>query len=129
RDELKKVGTLYMRDEALVAVDHVVIALANGAGLHAARIAASLRLGLRECGIFFAAQDRIEIALLHLLVQPQQDRPRRRTEYAVTAIGQRDRSVHLFPHDREREQREALAAELGRRIEQPQPQLARLRFQ
>src|ERR1700742_3588754 len=102
-----------MRDETLVAVDDVMIALADRAGLHAARIAASLRLGLRECRIFFAAQDRIEIALLHLFRQPQQDRARRRTEDAITAIRQRDRAVHLFPHHREREQRQALAAELG----------------
>ena len=112
-----------MRDEALVAVDDVVVALADGARLHAAGIAAGLRLGLREGRGLLAAQQRIEILLLHLLRQPQQDRARRRAEHTVAAVGQRDRAVHLLPDHREREQREALAAELSRCVELPQPEL------
>src|SRR6267142_4821285 len=118
-----------MRDEALVAVDDIVITLANSAGLYAAGIAASLRLGLRECRGFFAAQDGIEIALLHLFRQPQQDWARRWPEHAITTVGERNRAVHFFPHHRECEQRKALAPEFGRRVELPQSQLACLRLQ
>ena len=104
RHQLQKIGALGVRDEALVAVDDIVIALADGARLHAAGIAAGLRLGLREGRRLLAAQQRIEIALLHLLRQPQQDRARRWAEHAVAAIGQRDRAMHLLPHHRERQQ-------------------------
>jgi hypothetical protein len=127
-DELQEIGALGMRDEALVAVDEVMIALADRAGLHAAGIAAGFRLGLREGGGFFAAQQRIEIALLHLFGEPQQDRARRGPEHAVAAIGERDRAGNLLPHHRERQQAQALAAELGRRIELPKAQFARLGF-
>src|SRR5262245_22461248 len=121
--ELQKVGALGMRDETLVAVDDVVVALTDGTRLHAARIAARLRLGLRESGGFLATEDRIEVLLLHLLGQPQQDRPRRWAEHTVAAVGQRDRAMHLLPNNGERKQRKALAAELSGRVELPQAQL------
>ncbi len=99
-DELQKISALGMRDEALVAVDDIVVAVANGARLHAAGIAAGLGLGLREgCG-FLATQQRIEVLLLHLLRQPQQDRTGRGPEHTVAAVGQRDGAAAPPPRPR-----------------------------
>src|SRR5262249_51533277 len=43
-DQLEEIGALGVRDETLIAVDEVVVAVANRAGLHAAGIAAGLGL-------------------------------------------------------------------------------------
>ena len=118
-----------MRDEALVAVDDVVVAVADGPRLYAAGIAAGLRLGLREGRRLLAADCRIEVLLLHLLRQSKQDRARRRPKHTVAAIWQRDRAADLLPDHGEREQREALAAEFSRCVELPQAQLSGFGFQ
>ena len=128
-DELQEVRALRVRDEALVAVDHVMVAVAHRGRAHAARIGAGIGLGLREGGGLLAAQDRIEIALLLLGRQRQQDRAHLRPEDAGSASRQRHGACQLLGHDRDREQAQVLSAELGRRLEQPESKLAGLGFE
>ena len=66
RHELHEVGLVGAGDEALGAVDHVVVAVAHGGGAHAAGIGAGVGLGLREADLLLAAQHRQEILLLQL---------------------------------------------------------------
>jgi len=53
--ELHEIGITGAGDEALDAVDQVMIAVAHGGGAHAAGIGAGVGLGLREAGLLFPA--------------------------------------------------------------------------
>ena len=66
RHQLHEVGLVGAGDEALDAVDDVMVAVAHGGGAHAAGIGAGVGLGLREAGFLLAAQHRQQILLLHL---------------------------------------------------------------
>ncbi len=56
--ELHEIGVVGAGDEALDAVDHVVVAVAHGGGAHAAGIGAGIGLGLREASLLLPAQQR-----------------------------------------------------------------------
>ena len=60
-------------DEALDAVDHVVVAVAHGGGAHAAGIGAGVGLGLREADLLLAAQHRQQVFLLQLAGERVED--------------------------------------------------------
>ena len=59
RHQLTKVGTTRTGDESFIAVDNIVVALPNGAGLHRCRIRARVRFGLHETKMLFAFKNRI----------------------------------------------------------------------
>ena len=112
-DELDEVRFAGVLDEALVAVDDVVIALAHRARAHVRRVAAGVGLGLREGGGLLAAQHREEVLPALRLGQREQDRDHARPENAWAARRQRHGARHLLPHRREREEAQPLAAELA----------------
>ena len=126
RHQLQKVGALGVRDEALVAVDDVVVALAHRRRAHGAGIRARVGLGLRKRRRLLAAQHGKEIFLLLRRIEREQDRLHVRTEHAWPARRQRDAARDLFPDHDQPQEAEALTAMLRRHIEQPQPQLLRL---
>src|ERR1043166_1054048 len=85
-------------DEALGAVDDVVVALAHSGGAHAARVAARVRLGLRQAPFELAADGRQQVFLLLRLVEVIEDRADVRAEDLHPAAGQRNRAAELRPH-------------------------------
>ena len=127
--ELQEVRALGVRDEPLVAVDHVTVALPHRGGAHSARIGARIGLGLRKCRGFFTAQDRMQIAILLLRVERKQDGAHLRSKNSGAARRQRNRPGELFVDDGESQQTQILAAQVCRHFEQPQSKLSGLCFQ
>ncbi len=118
-----------MRDETFVAIDDVTIALPHRGRAHAARIGAGIGLGLRKGRRFFAAQNRMEIAILLLRAERQQNGTYLRSEDSRSTRRQRNRPGELFIDDGQSEQTQILAAEVCRNFEEPQPKLLGLYFQ
>src|SRR5260370_39308722 len=55
--QLAEAGFTGAGDEALGAIDNIVVALAYGPGFHRSRIAARVRLGLHEATLFLTVSD------------------------------------------------------------------------
>ena len=123
----KKSASAGVGDPALVAVDHVVIALAHRGGAHRAGIGARVGLRLREGRHLLAAQHREKVLFLLRVGQREQDRPQVRPEHERPARRHRDRARHLLPDHHHAEQVQALSAVLDRHVEEPQPELLGLR--
>ena len=85
------------RDEALGAVDDVVVALAHRGRSHTAGVAARVRLGLGEAPVQFAADGRQQILRLLLFVEVIEDRTDARAEHVDAARRQRDGAAELGP--------------------------------
>ena len=113
RHQLHEVGVAGAGDEALDAVDDVMVAVADGDGAHAARIGAGIGLGLGEAGFQLAAHRRQQILLLHL-------------------AGERiENGAHARPGDvahAARRQRDASATARSRRPSAPAPKSRRRRI-
>ena len=116
-------------DEALGAVDDIVIALAHRASFHRRRIGAGIRLGLHEAELFLSSQHRVHETLFLFRIERVENRPHFRAEDALAARRQRHRARQLFPHQHLRQAAEPAAAVLFRHVEHPQPHLAGLFFQ
>src|SRR5215813_9861638 len=121
--ELHEIGVTGAGDEALDAVDQVVIAVVHGGGAHAAGVGAGVGLGLREAGLLLSAQQRQQVLLLHLALQRVEDAARGWTGNALAARRYGDGAGELFPHHGAREDRHAAAAILRRNVELPDAQL------
>jgi hypothetical protein len=104
----------------LGAVDDVVIAIANRSCLHSRRIAAGVRLGLRETDSFFAADHRHEKTLFLFFVAVKQHRPHFRPEDRCVPKRDRHGTRDLFHDHATAHQIETGAAVLLRHVEQPE---------
>src|SRR5215831_12349402 len=121
--ELHEVGVAGGGDEALDAVDQVVIALAHGGGAHAAGIGAGVGLGLREAGLLLSAQQRQQVLLLHPTLQRVENAARGWAGNALAAGRYGDGARELFPYHGAREGRHAAAAVFRRHVELPDAEL------
>src|SRR6516165_236633 len=121
--ELHEIGVAGTGDEALDAVDQVVIAVAHGGGAHAAGIGPGVGLGLREAGLLLSAQQRQQVFLLHLALQRVENAARGWTGNALAARRDGDGARELFPHHGAREGRHAAAAIVRRHVELPDAEL------
>src|SRR5215831_11330720 len=121
--ELHEIGVTGAGDEALDAVDQVVIAVAHGGGAHAAGVGAGVRLGLREAGLLLSAQQRQQVLLLHLVLQRVENAARGWTGNALAARRYGDGARELFPYHGARQDRHAAAAIFRRYVELPDAQL------
>ena len=97
-DQLGVVRLVGAGDEALGAVDDVVVAVAHRGGAHAARIAAGLGLGLRQAPVELAADGRQQVLFLLLIVEMIEDRADGRPEDLDPARRQRDAAAELRPY-------------------------------
>src|SRR5258705_7549290 len=104
-----EVGAVGAGDEALHAVDDVVVAIAYRGGAHGAGIGAGVGLGLRETALAFAARGRHQVALAHLAGQRIERRADLRAEDAHDPGWQRHGAPELRPYDRASEHAETLA--------------------
>src|SRR5499427_7567327 len=120
---LHEIGVAGAGDEALDAVDQVVIALAHGGGAHAAGIGAGVGLGLREAGFLLSAQQRQQVLLLHLALQRVENAAHGWTGNALATGRDGDGARELFPHHGAREGRHAAAAIFRRHVELPDAEL------
>ena len=107
-------------DEALGAVDHVVIAVAHGGGAHRTGIGAGVRLGLREAALALAADGRQEVTLAHLAFERIERGAHVGAENAHAARRECDGAADLRPHYRARKLSEALAAIFLRHVDLPE---------
>ena len=98
RDQLREMRLVGAGDEALHAVDDVVIALAHRGRAHAAGIAAGVGLGLGQAPVQLAADGRQQVLLLLLVVEVIEDRADVGAEDVDAARGQRDGAAELGPH-------------------------------
>src|SRR5262249_10332592 len=121
--ELHEIGVAGAGDEALDAVDQVVIAVADGGRAHAAGVGAGVGLGLGEAGVLPPAQKRQQVLLLHLALQRVEDAARGWTGNALAARRYGDGARELFPYHGTREDRHAAAAIFRRNVELPDAQL------
>src|SRR5215831_5812915 len=121
--ELHEIGVTGSCDEALDAVDKVVIAVAHGDGAHAAGIGAGVGLGLREAGLLLSAQQRQQVLLLHLALEGVENAACGRTGNALAARRYGDGARELFPYHGAREDRHAAAAIFRRHVELPDAEL------
>src|SRR5437899_4512434 len=121
--ELHEIGVAGTGDEALDAVDQVVIALAHGGSAHAAGIGAGVGLGLREAGLLFPAQQRQQVVLLHLTLQRVEDAAPGRAGSTLAARRYGDGAGELFPYHGAREDRHAAATIFRRHVELPDAEL------
>ena len=121
--ELHEIGVAGTGDEALDAVDQVMIALAHGGGAHAAGIGAGVRLRLREAGFLLSAQQRQQVLLLHLALQRVENAACGWTGNALAAGRYGDGARELFPHHGAREGRHAAPAIFRRHVELPDAEL------
>src|SRR5262249_6149941 len=120
--ENDEVGPIGAGDEALGAVDDVVVAVAHRGGAHGARIGAGLGLGLCEAALALAARGRNQVTLTHLALEGVERRPDIGAENAHHPGRQRDGAAELGPDDRMAEHTKALAAELLGDADLPQAQ-------
>src|SRR5207247_282188 len=72
RDDEEVVGDVGERNPALLAAQHVAVAVLHGGGLNRARVAAGARLGETVAGQLLPLRLRHEIALLLVLGAPRQ---------------------------------------------------------
>ncbi len=111
-------------DPDFAAVDYPVVAVALGAGFHRGRIAAGARLGDADGRDRFAARVGLEIERALLIVD------RRHQHAQVRRIGRqgigRNGLADLFVDSDHRDGGQIRAAELGGRVETPQPKFVRL---
>src|SRR5262249_35150050 len=121
--ELHEIGITGAGDEALDAVDQVMLAVAHSSGAHAAGIGAGVRLGLREAGLLLPAQQRQQVLLLHLALERVENAARGWTGNALAARRDGDGARELFPHHGAREGRHASAAIVRRHVELPDAEL------
>ena len=121
--------TLRVGDEALVAVDNVIVAVADRGGAHHRGITAGVRFGLGKAGDLFARNHRKQVVLLLSLTELKQDRADFRAEHVRLARRKRDRPAHLFPDDHARQQAKPEPSIFRRRVDQPQPHLLGGAFQ
>ena len=110
-------------DEALHAVDDVVIAVPNGGGAHAAGIAAGIGLGLRQAPVELAADGRQQVLLLLRVVEVIEDRADVRAEDVAAARRQRDGAAELGPHRHLGDEPHAEPAVLQRHVVAGKPKL------
>ena len=115
-----------MRDEPFIAIDYVVIAISDRSCAHGARVSASIRFGLSKGSGFFAAQDRIEIALLLLWCKRKKNRSYLRPKNTRPARRQRHSACKLLRDHCDRQETEVLPSEVGGHLQQPKPKFARL---
>ena len=124
RHQLHEVGFVGAGDEALDAVDDVVVAVAHRDRAHAARIGAGVGLGLGEAGLQLAAHRRQQILFLHLAFERIQNGAHRRPGNAAHAARrQRNRARQFLLDDRARQHRQFGAAELFRDVHFPEAQI------
>ena len=90
RDHPDAVGAVVAADEDLLAVDHVLVAVADGGGRHAGQVGAGAGLGQELPGAHLAAVDRRQERLLLLLGAPDEDRRRAQPAAAVVVRRQRE---------------------------------------
>ena len=119
RHQLHEVRLVGAGDEALGAVDDVVIAVLHRGGAHAAGIGAGVRLGLREGDLLLAAQHRHQVFLAQLALEREQDVAHRRAGDAFAARGQRDGARQLLGDDGALEQRQSGTAVFLRHLHHP----------
>ncbi len=122
-NELRVMRLVGVADEALGAVDDVVIALAHRGGAHAARIAAGFRLGLGQAPVQLAADRRQQVLFLLLVVEVIEDRADIGAEHVGAARRQRDAAAKLGPDRRFGDQPHAEAAIFHRHVVALQAQL------
>ena len=122
RHDLGEVGGARVADKALGAVQHPLVAVQHRPGLHARGVAAGIGLGLGEAGGLLAAEHRVEIALLLLVVALEQDAARLRAKDRVVAEGDGDGPGYLLLDHAAGQQIEPGAAVLGGHVEHPEPQ-------
>ena len=70
RKDLREIGFVGSGDEALDAVDDVVVAVAHGRRAHRCRVGAGVRFGLREAASLLAAYHRHQIFFARLPFEP-----------------------------------------------------------
>ena len=125
----QEVGDRAVGGEPLVAVDHPLVAVADGGGLQQRRIrAGGVGLGHAERRLQVPGQQRMQVALLLLLAAGQ------REDLRVAGVGRRvaerqrrDRAgAEDLVHQPELDLAEPLAAELGIEVRRPQAALADL---
>src|SRR5215813_12439159 len=121
--ELHEIGVTGSCDEALDAVDKVVIAVAHGDGAHAAGIGAGVGLGLREAGLLLAAQQRQQVFLLHLALERIENAARGRPGDALAACRDGDGAGEFLPDHGTRQDRHAAAAIFLGDVELPDAEL------
>ena len=123
RDQLRVVRLVGAGDEALDAVDDVVIALAHRGRAHAAGIAAGVGLGLRQAPVQLAADGRQQVLLLLLVVEVIEDRADVGAEHVAAARRQRDGAAELRPHRDLGDQAHAEPAVFARHVVAGEPEL------
>ena len=123
RDQLGEMRLVGAGDEALRAVDDVVIALAHRGRAHAAGIAAGIGLGLGQAPVQLAPDGRQQVLLLLLFVEMIEDRADVGAEHVDAARGQRDGAAKLGPHRDLGDQPHAEPAVFLRHVIAGQPQL------
>src|SRR5262249_22995651 len=121
--QLDEIGVAGAGDEALDAVDDVVVAVAHRGGAHAAGIGAGIGLGLREAGFLLPAQQRQQVPLLHLALERIEDAARGRAGDALAARRDGNGARELFPDAGAREDRHAAAAIFLRHVELPDAEI------
>ena len=129
REHLREIDLVGAGDEALDAVDDVVVAVAHGGGAHGGGIGAGVGLGLREAAGLLAADDRHQVFVAGAAFERVEDRADRKAEDAEIARRQRGGAGDLAPDDDLRHHAEAEPAEFLRHVVVPQPELVDLRPQ
>src|SRR5262249_27023366 len=83
--QLDEIGVAGAGNEALDAVDQVLLPVAHGGGAHAAGVGAGIGLGLREASLLLPTQQRQQVSLLHLALERIEDAARGRARDALAA--------------------------------------------
>ena len=117
REEDHVVGEVGVADEVLHAVDHVVVAVAHGAALHAAHVAARVGFAHRHAVHALAADGRQQ-ELLDLLALAGAQDVRRAGDDVLQRVR---RGAELAVDQRDAEAVQAATAELGRHVGRVEP--------
>ena len=126
RDEVEA-GVALARDEPLLAVQHPLVAVADGGGRERGEVGAGAGLGQRPCLPVLAAHDRHDVPLDLLGAEELQ-------QLARAAVDDREaepvrRLARLLLERHLREHREVAAAHRGRHVQHREALRARLRAQ
>ena len=118
-----------MGDEALHAIDQVVVALAHGGGSHHAGVGTGVGLGLGERSALFPAQHGQQETLFLFVIAGEPERHGFGPEHAGAARRHGDGARHLLPHHHLSQHRQAHAAVFLGNVEHPQSKITCFLFQ
>ena len=128
-EHLAPVGLVGAGDEALHAVEDIVVAVAHRGRAHGAGIAAGIGLGLGEAPFDLAANGGNEEAPLLLVIEVVEDRADVGPENLRGARRERDAARHLGPHHDLGEKPQSEPAIFLRHVVIAEPKLLRLRLE